>query len=244
MASSPRKSKLRDLSRQPQSAEETTALTETFFAGTTPLVVTILGKALIEHELEQQLRKKFKRKDDSTGTRLTDDGAPLGTLSAKLTAGYAFGLYDEISLRNLNLIREIRNVFAHSKRLITFDEPSIAHAIRCISMPNKRNSRLYRNLQLVAKDAREDPRLAFQGLCVTMYIEILRSWTRSSAASTRNYNRYVQKSLKSNPPFHQNPAGLDPAGSQQPSGLGHIFDPTILAQQSIGPSSSQKQKKS
>ena len=182
---SPGKPKLRSLITQSPSNEEITAVRAAFDNGT-PLEMAILAQAIIEHELETLLRAKFKKKDDSTWTRLTNHGAPLGTFSNKLIAGFAFGLYDEITLRNMNTVREIRNVFAHSKRLITFSEPAIVRALKEVSLPEKAATSKYKRLSWLAKDAQVDPKWAFQILCYIIFLDLSRAKTRLYRAQTRS----------------------------------------------------------
>ncbi len=107
-----RKTKVGDLSRQTPSREEIKAVRQAFTDGT-PLTSAVLGQAIIEHELETILRKKFKKQDDETWLMITNDDGPLRTFAAKIDAGYAFGVYDNITMRNLDTIRQIRNAFAH-----------------------------------------------------------------------------------------------------------------------------------
>jgi DNA-binding MltR family transcriptional regulator len=212
------KPKLRSLIGQSPSDDEIRAVRNTFAYGT-PLEAAIFSQAIIEHHLEQMLRAKFKRKNDATWARLTNDGAPLGTFSNKLIAGLAFGLYDESSFRNLNKIREIRNVFAHSKRLITFEEPTIVQALKGLSLPTKTTTRKYEALKEVSENADKNSKRAFRSLCFILYVELLDKRSRSLKATSSNIVRAKRKALAKNPfsPYE----GL---GSPSPyDGLGSVF---------------------
>ncbi len=55
--------------------------------------------------------------------------APLSTFSAKIELGYAVGLYSEPFHTNLNMIREVRNRFAHSFNALSFNHPDIGKII-------------------------------------------------------------------------------------------------------------------
>lgn len=157
-----REPKVRDLSRQTPSADQLTATEDAFRQGTS-LACAILGSALLEHELEHDLRRLFKNNDDETWRRLTTEDGPLGTFSAKIVAGRAFGLYDETVFKNLNLVRGIRNAFAHSKRMLTFEEPAIRQQLRRISLPEEKYSLSYKYLSLSLSES--DARNAFILLC-------------------------------------------------------------------------------
>ena len=80
---------------------------------------------MVEHELETLLRSRFKRKDDKTWAMLVAENGPLNSFSSMILAGYALGIYDESMRNDLHIVRNIRNAFAHSKRLIHFDNPLI-----------------------------------------------------------------------------------------------------------------------
>lgn len=76
------------------------------------------GKVLISSGfLEQQLKEILLTflVDDTKVPELVEGGnAPLGTLAARISACYAMGLITEDERHDLNLIRGIRNDFAHS----------------------------------------------------------------------------------------------------------------------------------
>lgn len=55
-----------------------------------------------------------------------NETAPLKTFHAKIVIGYSLGIYGKVTRENLQRIKNIRNVFAHSPRAITFDTPEVA----------------------------------------------------------------------------------------------------------------------
>ncbi|MGO9684145.1 MAG: MltR family transcriptional regulator [Beijerinckiaceae bacterium] len=61
---------------------------------------------------------------------LFEDTGPLATFSARINFGYALGLYGKKVKRDLNLIREIRNAFVHSRRHIDFETPEVVELCR------------------------------------------------------------------------------------------------------------------
>jgi hypothetical protein len=50
----------------------------------------------------------------------------LGTFSAKIRLSYALGLISKNQRDNLNTIKDIRNVFAHSTKVMTFENTQIS----------------------------------------------------------------------------------------------------------------------
>jgi hypothetical protein len=80
----------------------------------------------LEQVLEQVIVGKFSRKDAATIKNMQDRGGALSSFFGKIYLGYALGLYEEDILSNLEIIRKIRNAFAHAAVAITFDTPEIA----------------------------------------------------------------------------------------------------------------------
>jgi hypothetical protein len=116
--------KLRDLSRLPPDNDDLRAINKVF-KEEHPIVAAILGAGLIEHRLDQLLRSRLKHKDDQTWATLTEAPGPLNSFSSKITMGYALGIYDQRMRADLNIIRSIRNAFAHSKKVFQFDHPLV-----------------------------------------------------------------------------------------------------------------------
>lgn len=98
----------------------------------------ILGAVLVEHELEVSLRRRLSRKDDDTWGEMLAEGGPFSTFARKIKSGYAMRVYDDAFEANLNIIRTVRNTFAHSKRLIEFDHPLVAAELKKIAVPSFR----------------------------------------------------------------------------------------------------------
>jgi hypothetical protein len=102
---------LRDLSRIQPKFQEAMDVSKALGKEAHPIATAILGAVIVEQELETLLRS-------------TDNG-PLNSFYSKIIAGYAFGIYDESMRNDLHIVRNIRNAFAHSKKLIHFDNPLI-----------------------------------------------------------------------------------------------------------------------
>jgi hypothetical protein len=61
---------------------------------------------------------------------LVGDNGPLHSFYSKIVTGYALGIYDDGIRDNLHIVRNIRNAFAHSKKLIQFDHPAVVTELR------------------------------------------------------------------------------------------------------------------
>lgn len=54
---------------------------------------------------------------------------PLSGFSAMIRLGFALRLYGELTFHDLELLRELRNLFAHGRLAIDFDTPGVKWAI-------------------------------------------------------------------------------------------------------------------
>jgi hypothetical protein len=127
----PGKVKVRELSRLQPEFHDVIAVVEYFGTGEHPVAAAIVGSVSVEHHLEKLLRSRFKRTDDQTWKMLMEDEPrPLNSFYSKIVVGYALGIYD-LGMRNdLNIVRNIRNAFAHSPKQIKFDHPTIVNELK------------------------------------------------------------------------------------------------------------------
>ena len=54
---------------------------------------------------------------------------PLSTFSAKIRMGFAMKLYGERTFDDLELLKKLRNLFAHGRLAIDFNTPEVKSAI-------------------------------------------------------------------------------------------------------------------
>ena len=66
---------------------------------------------------------------------LFEDRGLLESFGAKIVMGHALGLYGKQTRRNLDILRQVRNLFAHDISSFTFATPEIAHACRELVIP-------------------------------------------------------------------------------------------------------------
>ncbi len=85
----------------------------------------IVVAAVIDRYLEWAILEALDRKDDKTRRNLTSNGGALDGFFSKIHLAYAMGLINRQKRNELDLIRRIRNTFAHSAKNITFDTSSI-----------------------------------------------------------------------------------------------------------------------
>jgi hypothetical protein len=90
-------------------------------------VAAIACAAFLDGALMTALAARFVRMGKEWRDRIfSGAAAPLGTFSGKIRLGYALALYGPLTYRDLEIIRQIRNDFAHTAAPLTFDDPEIA----------------------------------------------------------------------------------------------------------------------
>ena len=102
----------------------------------------LVATAYLDERLRDALRamctddvQSVKDGSDTVESRLFDGTGPFATLSAKINAAFALGFVGPISLRELHLIRKIRNHFAHSSSPGGFDASPVADWCRELRLP-------------------------------------------------------------------------------------------------------------
>jgi len=88
--------------------------------------------------LDDLLIRLFKAKMRLTKTLskdLFDSSGPLSTLSSRIKVAYCLGWIGPETFRDLDLLRKIRNDFAHLHKPITFEDPSVQSRCRELEMP-------------------------------------------------------------------------------------------------------------
>ena len=85
--------------------------------------IAILGGTFLEMTLEKILYA-FLPENDREVKKLFDFNSPLGNFSNKIQMAYCLGLIEKTVKSDLNLIRKIRNKFAH-EMFLNFKDPQI-----------------------------------------------------------------------------------------------------------------------
>ena len=129
----------------------------------------LVAAALLEQILYRILDFHFIDDSKISANMLKGESAPLGSFSAKIIACRALGLITEEERKYLDIIRKIRNKFAHEKHGISFSSDSIKDM--CLNLPNIVPSSL--------GDMVNDPRKRFN-LFVAFFINTL--WYRPEYA--------------------------------------------------------------
>jgi DNA-binding MltR family transcriptional regulator len=67
--------------------------------------------------------------------KLFEENGPLTTFSAKIILGYAVGLYGLKTFHDLEVIRQLRNEFAHSTKALTFSTKEVVAVCATLLFP-------------------------------------------------------------------------------------------------------------
>jgi hypothetical protein len=95
----------------------------------------IIAGSLLERILESAIVARLRPLLPGQRRALFGAMGPLSTFSAKIELGFLLGLYAEPAHKNLNMIRVVRNTFAHEFDALSFDHPDILKAITDPSRP-------------------------------------------------------------------------------------------------------------
>jgi hypothetical protein len=195
-----KKAKIKELSRAPPTDKEHGEVRALFYGQAAhPIVTAILGASLVEHDLDRLLRRRFLRRDDETWKSLTDEKGPLSTFYQKIECGYAFKIYDEGMCKNMHIVRAIRNQFAHTKRLITFQNEAILSQLRLASFPTKRDRERFK--ADLARGDEHTGRTAYIVLCTHISVTLLNSSSRAFQKSTARYRKKADEILRRTNPY-------------------------------------------
>lgn len=87
----------------------------------------ILAGSFLEHYLGLFLRAKVV--DSKVAERLFDAMGPLGSFSQRITIAYAFSFITKQQYTNLEILRKVRNHFAHNPLHATFSDTEVRDKI-------------------------------------------------------------------------------------------------------------------
>jgi DNA-binding MltR family transcriptional regulator len=88
-----------------------------------------VGASIVAEDLRGALLSKMRPLNKSLEKRLFEGYGPLSSLASRIDMAFALGVVSGDMRDDMNSIREIRNTFAHSKRILHFNDPEIAE--RC-----------------------------------------------------------------------------------------------------------------
>jgi hypothetical protein len=146
--------RLKELSKKKLTREEIKAALDAIMDDPNDRAAILMGAALIENVLRTVIQNRMIELSETEQENLFGRDAPLSSFSGLIRIGYAFGYFDDVVKRDLDRLREIRNIFAHSQRAIGFQTPAVKNAISGFS---PKAVRPYLDLPI----EKDDPRTQF-----------------------------------------------------------------------------------
>jgi len=89
----------------------------------------ILVAAQLEHDLLTLLRRQMPKLSGKMEKRLFEYPGPLSSFSGKIVVASGLGLIPQSVQLDLDVIRAVRNTFAHSEKKLSLTSPEIAKEI-------------------------------------------------------------------------------------------------------------------
>lgn len=96
----------------------------------------ILGTSMVDRGLEVALQSKFVDLSKRQKEVIFEGSGPLASFSSKIKIAHALGLISIRVKEDLEKIRSVRNVFAHSLLDVSFETPEINNTCSRINFPS------------------------------------------------------------------------------------------------------------
>ncbi|GAB5506094.1 MAG: hypothetical protein Rhirs2KO_12570 [Rhizobiaceae bacterium] len=120
----------------------------------------IISSTHLEDNLRRLIRDKFVKLSDSEDNELFAGDRLLGSFSAKIKFAHALGVIGPETKKDLDVIRHVRNVFAHARRPVKFDFIEIRNAVDHLTLPERFKETIH---YLRIEQPFDTPRLRFVG---------------------------------------------------------------------------------
>jgi hypothetical protein len=126
-------------------------------------IAAISCAALVDDILGSAIEMRFVKLGKDWQSRIFGSPtAPLSSFYSKIVIGYAMGIFGPSTRADLDIIRSVRNDFAHSAPSLSFDDKEISE--KCYKI--KSRERIIGNgykVQLIISDSDDKPRSRYIG---------------------------------------------------------------------------------
>ena len=156
--------------------------------------VAILLVSHVERFVEFGIIARLNRKDQSTINQLVSRGGPIPSFSSKIILAYAMGLISKDDKNDMEALKSIRNVFAHSSRHLTFDTAVISKQIQsmvCVKTynPSQLSNPILQMVQVAIPMSRKMFIYACKRLCLNVLSQPLKPEPQSVDNTQPKANR-------------------------------------------------------
>lgn len=97
----------------------------------------IIAVVDLQEALKMAISTKMVALKKTETDELFSGFGPLASFSAQIKIAYALGVIGRKTKRDLDIIRHIRNAFAHGKKRIDFKTKEIAQGCKLLSLPSR-----------------------------------------------------------------------------------------------------------
>lgn len=145
----------------------------------------ILGATAVDDVLQKAILERMVTLNADEEDRLFGPDRPLGSFSARVRMAHALGIIDRDQRKVCDLIREMRNACAHSRRAVSFETPELKNVLVVAArgiLPGDVSSATWPMLM----------RLAFSWICLWLTWSV----TSGKQVATEYVNRAVTETLE------------------------------------------------
>jgi hypothetical protein len=152
----------------------------------------VLWAAVAETALTALLKAKLRTTPDEK-RRLFGAEGPLGTFSSKTAIAYAISLIGPVTRRDLDLIRLLRNEFAHSRKHFGFDSEPVAAVCEQLKTPDTDGASIpFGPLSTASRTQTandlKNPKTRYFSACHTVALRMLIAKEEDSSEPITNWN--------------------------------------------------------
>jgi hypothetical protein len=151
-----------------------------FYGNISDRAAVILQASSVENILQSVIETKMRKPlSNDLRDRIFEGNGPLSSFSHKILTGYALGLFGNVFRHDLDLIRELRNGFAHARHPMTSTTPEVAEVCKYLRVPDDEKLRIapgaYYRLypELTVSTDQSHPRTRFTIACHTISTRLL-----------------------------------------------------------------------
>jgi len=97
----------------------------------------IITVAQIEYLLDMKLKEQFSGGNSNVRKKLFSENGAFSTFSSKVDIAYCSGWIDSDVFHDIEILRKIRNIFAHSFEALSLDSSDIKKLIEKFQVPHR-----------------------------------------------------------------------------------------------------------
>jgi MoaA/NifB/PqqE/SkfB family radical SAM enzyme len=152
---------LRGLSRELLRPEDTEAY-QAELLESSDRAAALVGASGVEHALRIAILANFTSLDNKRENELFwNPTSPLQSFSSKIHIAYALGVYDDYFFELVASVKEVRNVFAHAIKPISFEHPLVKKV--CDKLPEGE-----KNLKAARTESLSIGRRRYVAVCIQL----------------------------------------------------------------------------